>query len=485
MNLFARGIFAVVLLASLLPAGAAPTSKRKIDFNREVRAILSENCFACHGPDGNKRKAGLRLDLEESATAKLESGGRAVVSGKPEESLVIKLATTEDEDDRMPPAKTGKRLSKEQVAVLKEWIAQGAEFRPHWAYVTPERPELPAVKAKKWARTEIDHFVLARLEKEGLKPSPEAEKSTLIRRVSLDLTGLPPTVEELDSFLADKSDAAYEKVVDRLLSSQAFGEKFAQQWLDLARFADSDGYHSDNPRSMWQYRDYVINSFNKNKRFDRFTIEQIAGDLLEKPTVETRIATAFNRNGMSSTEGGADPDEYMNKYVTDRVNTFGTVFLGSSTACTECHDHKYDPFTQKEYYQLYDFFNQIPEKGLDSDPAPPFIKVPTVEEEKTLAKLNGEVKELEKGQKELLEKPDDALAKGQREWEEMLRARLAKWIGFEKELKVEGTNAVHEMTVETSEKELVAVRLEAERLGGTNLVLTRIEVEAESLDAAN
>src|SRR6185436_953956 len=221
------------------------------------------------------------------------------------------------------------------------------------------------------------------------------DKHTLLRRVTVDLTGLPPTIAEVDAYLADQSSNAYEKVVDRLLASQGFGERMAQQWLDLARYADSDGYHADIPRSMWQYRDYVIQSFNSNKRFDQFTVEYLAGDQLPNATLEQRIATAFNRTGMSSTEGGADPDEYMNKYVTDRVNTFGTVFLGSSTACTECHDHKYDPLTQKEYYQIYDFFNRIPERGLDSDPAPPFIKVPTAAQTESLVKMTNEITSLE------------------------------------------------------------------------------------------
>src|SRR6185436_8503382 len=244
------------------------------------------------------------------------------------------------------------------------------------------------------------------------------DKHTLLRRVTVDLTGLPPTIAEVDAYLADQSSQSYEKVVDRLLGSVAFGERMAQWWLDLARYADSDGYHADIPRSMWQYRDYVIQSFNTNKRFDQFTVEQLAGDQLPNATLEQRIATAFNRNGMSSTEGGADPDEYMNKYVTDRVNTFGTVFLGSSIACTECHDHKYDQFTQREYYQLYDFFNRIPEKGLDSDPAPPFVKVPTSEQTASLAQMKKEIESLEARRHELLAENDNALDRAQSRWEQ-------------------------------------------------------------------
>ena len=517
------GRLGLVLILVLFAANSGetkplnPAGTRPIDFNRDIRPILSENCFACHGPDKNKRKAGLRLDLRDDATARLESGERAVVPGDIARSHILKVVTTTDDDDRMPPKKTGKQLTKEQVDLLRNWIAQGAEFKPHWAYVTPERPALPAVKNKSWPRNEIDRFILARLEKEGLKPSTEAEKQTLIRRVTLDLTGLPPTIAEVDAFLADKSAGAYEKVVDRLLASSAFGEKLALQWLDLARYADSDGYHADTARSMWQYRDYVIRSFNDNKPFDQFTIEQLAGDLLPNPTVDQRIATAFNRNGMSSTEGGADPDEYMNKYVTDRVNTFGTVYLGSSTACTECHDHKYDQFTQREYYQIYDFFNRIPEKGLDNDPAPPFIKVPVPEQTASWAKLTNEIASLEKDRRGLLEKKDDTLSREQAAWEEKQRQRIhsgwdvlkpsAVTASSGAELKTledrsvlaRGTNAAkdtYEVTLDSNQRELTALRLEAlthdslplkgaSRSTNGNFILTGFEVEAESANPTN
>ena len=331
-----------------LPAFGASGSR--IDFNREIRPLLVEHCYPCHGPDLEKRKGGLRLDRPEGATLKLSSGARAVVPGDPSASRLLQVISSTDPDEHMPPASTGKQLSPSQTESLRRWIQEGAEWKGHWSHQTPENPELPAVQTQGWVRNGIDAFILARLEKEGLKPSPEADRRTLLRRVSLDLTGLPPTVDEVDAFLADNSDAAYEKLVDRLLSSQAYGERMAVPWLDLARFADSDGYHADAPRSMWQYRDWVIQSFNANQPFDRFIVDQLAGDLLPHPTRDQRVATAFNRNGMSSTEGGADPDEYLNKYVTDRVNTFGTVFLGSSIQCAECHNHKYDPFTQREYY---------------------------------------------------------------------------------------------------------------------------------------
>ena len=510
----------LVLVAAAVNFGGTElvraADQRPIDFNRDIRPIFSENCFACHGPDKNKRKAGLRLDRREEATAILESGERAVVPGDVEKSHLLKVVSATDDDERMPPKKTGKRLTQEQIDLLRHWIAQGAEFKEHWAYLTPERPPLPAVRNPNWPRNEIDHFILARQEKEGLSPSPPAEPHTLIRRVTLDLTGLPPTVAEVDAYLADNTPAAYEKLVDRLLASQAFGEKFSQQWLDLARYADSDGYHADTARSMWQYRDYVIRAFNENKPFDQFTTEQLAGDLLPHPTPEQRIATAFNRNGMSSTEGGADPDEYMNKYVTDRVNTFGTVFLGSSTACTECHDHKYDPFTQREYYQLYDFFNRIPEKGLDSDPAPPFLKVPTPEQAASLTKLTNEIAALEQQRRGLLDLKDDTLSREQAAWEEKQRQRIHS--GWEvlkaravtalsgAELRTlednsvlaSGANAVQEtysVSLESAQREVTALRLEALThdslpLNGTsrgtnaNFILTGFEVEAESADAA-
>jgi len=499
--------------ASLAENPSRPvTGQRRLDFNHDIRPILSENCFACHGPDKNKRKAGLRLDRSQEASATLESGARAIVPGDTGKSRLLQLISSTDDEERMPPKKTGKRLKKEQIDLLQQWIAQGAEFMEHWAYLPPKRPALPFVKNKSWPHNGMDYFILARLEKEGLKPSPAAGKETLIRRVTFDLTGLPPTISEVDAFLADKSPGAYEKVVDRLLASQAFGEKMALQWLDLARYADSDGYHADVPRSVWQYRDYVIRCFNENKPFNQFTIEQLAGDLLSNPTLEARIATAFNRNGMSSTEGGADPDEYMNKYVTDRVNTFGTVFLGSSIACTECHDHKYDQFTQREYYQLYDFFNRIPEKGLDSDPAPPFVKVPTPEQSVSLSKLTNEIASLEKHRRELLDKQDDILAREQVTWEEKQRKMINQGWNILKpvvfaarsgaELQVlddqsvlaTGTNApkeTYEVSLETDQPEVTALRLEAlvhdslpfkgaSRGTNGNFILTGFEAEAES-----
>ena len=498
------------------PAGAA-SSKLANNFNRDIRPILSENCYTCHGPDKNKRKAGLRLDRQEEAFGKLESGAdHAIVPGDTAKSKLLQLVSSESDEDRMPPAKTGKRLSKEQIERLRAWIAAGAPWEKHWAYITPAKVPLPQVKNQTWPRNEIDHFVLARLEREGLNPAPEAERPTLIRRASIDLIGLPPTVAEVDAFLADESPQAYEKVVDRLLASQHFGERMAQQWLDLARYADSDGYHADAPRSMWQFRDYVINSFNANKPFDEFTIEQLAGDLLPNSTLDQKVATAFNRNGMSSTEGGADPDEYMNKYVTDRVNTTSTVWLGSTLGCAECHDHKYDGFTQKEYYQLYDFFNRIPEKGLESDPAPPFVKVPRPEQAAALAKFTAELTPLEAARKNRLERKEDSLDLAQAKWEERFRKTvMADWVPVEpweissqggasfkkledKSVLAGGANPdkdTYEITLKTSLRNLTGIRLEAltdDSLPGKgasrgtngNFVLTAFEAEAQAADAS-
>ncbi|MBI1840381.1 MAG: PSD1 domain-containing protein [Verrucomicrobia bacterium] len=503
-------IHAAPILAE--PQSGAARKGKAIDFNRDIRPILAENCFACHGPDKNKRKGGLRLDLQEDATRKLESGHRAVVPGDPRTSRLLDVVSLVDSDDRMPPAKTGKTLNKSQIALLRDWISQGAPWKPHWSYVPPEKGPLPDVKNRSWPRGEIDRFILARLEKEGLKPSPEAEKHSLVRRATLDLTGLPPTVAEVDAFVNDKSANAYESMLDRLLKQKSFGERWAQHWLDLARYADSDGYHADVPRSMWQYRDYVIHAFNQDKPFDQFTLEQLAGDLLPNPTLEDRVATAFMRNGMSSTEGGADPDEYANKYVTDRVNTFGTVYLGSSIACTECHDHKYDPFTQREYYQLYDFFNQIPERGLDNDPAPPFIKVPTPENTAALTRMTNEIVSLEGQRKELLAKdnPDDD--KGQAKWEADQRSSVTPpWTTLpptdfkasggathqvleDRSILVAGKNPekdVYDVALRSDLRDLRAFRIEALThdslpLGGAsrsangNFVLTSVELEAES-----
>ena len=323
-----------VFLLGLLPAfGAAEGSSRasvRIDYNRDIRPIFSDNCYACHGPDKDKRKAGLRLDIKEDAFKRLESNAFALVPGDPRKSKLLELVAAENDEDRMPPVKTGKRLTKPQVELLRRWIEEGATWQGHWAYISPERPALPKVTGESAVRSEIDYFILARQEKEGLQLSPEADPTTLLRRASLDLTGLPPTIEEIDGFLTDQSPAAYEKAVARLLASPHDGERMALHWLDLARYADTSGYHFDGTREMWLWREWVIQAFNQNQAFDQFTLEQWAGDLLPNPTVSQKIATGFHRNVMTTDEGGADPQEYLTKYVVDRVAT--TAELAAWTA---------------------------------------------------------------------------------------------------------------------------------------------------------
>ncbi len=322
----------------------------------------------------------------------------------------------------MPPPESGKRLTPEQIGLLRRWVAGGAPWKEHWAYLVPERPTLPAVEDKRWPRNPIDRFVLARLEAKGLAPAPEADRTTLIRRVSLDLTGLPPTVEEVDAYLADKTPAAYEKVVDRLLASAHFGERMAVNWLDLARYADTSGYHFDGIRFMWLWRDWVIRAFNDDLPFDQFTIDQVAGDLLPHATVAQQIASGFNRNNMTTDEGGADPDEYLTKYAVDRVDTTGTVWLGLTVGCAECHDHKFDLLTQKEFYQFYAFFHSVPEKGLDrirTDNPPPRLAVPSPEQARLYVERDFALRDAEK----TLRDRENELGEAQEKWERLTNGK--------------------------------------------------------------
>ncbi|MCK6501610.1 MAG: DUF1549 domain-containing protein, partial [Nitrospira sp.] len=353
--------------------GAGPGDA--ISFNRDIRPILSDHCFACHGPDEKTRKAGLRLDFEEDSQKPAKSGKVAVQPGHPESSELVARIRASDAADRMPPEETKKPLTERQKVLLTQWITQGGKFEGHWAYLPPVRPALPEVRRKEWPKNDIDRFVLARLEKEGLAPQPEASRERLLRRVTLDLTGLPPTVEQLDAFLADKDEKSYEKVVDRLLGSQHYGERMAQQWLDLARYGETQGYHHDRHRDLWRWRDWVIRAFNDNLPFDQFTTEQLAGDLLPSPTRDQWIATGFHRNEMTTSEGGALPEEYIVKYAVGRVDTTARVWLGTSMACAECHDHKYDPITQKEYYEFFAFFFDTPENGLDAEELNPVPRI--------------------------------------------------------------------------------------------------------------
>ena len=335
-----------------------------IQFNRDVRPILSNRCFECHGPDSATREAGLRLDQREAAIAAAESGSRAIVPTDPKRSELLRRVMSHDPDERMPPADGPARLSDEQVRVLTKWIEQGAEYQPHWAFVPPKAVVVPAVGSQ-WARNDIDQFVLARLKSQDRKPAAEASRETLIRRVAFDLTGLPPTIDEIDAFVADRSASAYEKMVDRYLESPAYGEHMARHWLDLARYADSNGYQYDTERQQWVWRDWVIDAYNRNMPFDKFTIEQLAGDLLPNATPQQRLATGFNRNHGVTIEGGVIDEEYRTEYVMDRLVTTGSTWLGLTVGCARCHDHKFDPLSQKEFYQLYAFFNQVPERGLN------------------------------------------------------------------------------------------------------------------------
>jgi mono/diheme cytochrome c family protein len=413
------------LLAGLLAPGAARAATARpggVDFGREIRPILSDNCFACHGPDEQQRKAGLRLDLRSGALATLKNGRQAVVPGDPARSTLLARVTTADPDDVMPPPKTGKKLTPAQIQKLRDWIAAGAEWPEHWAFVPPRRPEPPAVKNTRWPRNDVDRFVLARLEAEGLRPAPEAERATLVRRATLDLTGLPPTPEEVDAFLADKQPDAYERLVDRLLSSPRYGEHQARQWLDAVRYADTHGYHIDARRDIWAYRDWVIRAFNANQPFDQFTIEQLAGDLLPNPTTDQKVATGYIRCNMSTGEGGAIEEEYAAKYAFDRVETTGTTWLGLTLVCARCHTHKYDPITQREYYGLYGFFNQLDEPVMDGNrPNPdPFLKLPTPEQTERLAWLKEKIAE----SRRRLEAPVESLDAAQQTWAAAWHARL-------------------------------------------------------------
>ena len=407
------------LLAGQLPAAGGGTNRPTVEFNRDIRGILADKCFACHGPDEQQRQAGLRLDVKEGMFGD-RAGEQIIVPGNSSRSALFRRISTEDESVRMPPAYLGhEKLSDGDIAVIRRWIEQGAKWQEHWSFIAPQRPGLPGVKSRDWPRNAIDYFVLRRLEGEGIRPSSEADRARLIRRAALDLTGLPPTPAEVRAFLNDRSPRAYERVVDRLLQSPRYGERMAVRWLDAARYADTNGYSSDGVRSMWRWRDWVIDAFNRNLPFDQFTVEQIAGDLLPDATRDQIIATGFNRNHRTTAEGGVIDEEFRVEYVADRVETTSTVWLGLTVGCARCHDHKYDPITQKEFYQLFAYFNNVPEKGLvyDYGNEEPYIKAPTPDQEAKLIELDRKVTAAE-GKFAALK---GRLTAKQREWEQWVR----------------------------------------------------------------
>jgi len=400
---------------------SAVGAEAAVDFDRDIRPILSDHCYACHGPDAETREADLRLDTKEGALGERD-GGVAFLSSKPEESLALERIFADDPIDRMPPPEAKLDLSDEQKQLLKQWVLEGATWGEHWAFEKLRSPQLPTVGDSTWPRNEIDHFVLAQIREAGLEPSPEASRETLIRRVTLDLTGLPPTPQEVETFLADKSPDAYEKLVDRLLASPRYGERMAWDWLDAARYADTDGFQGDPTRTMWPWRDWLIGALNDNMPFDQFTVEMLAGDLLPAATPEQIIASGFNRNHMYNGEGGRISEETRVENVFDRTETTSTVWLGLTMTCARCHDHKFDPIAQREYYGLYAFFNNTSESGKrGGGKAPPTYSYLTPEKRETLNRHTEEIAALEKR----LDGPLPEVDAAQKAWETAMREKLA------------------------------------------------------------
>ena len=493
------------LLLALPTAAAAQDPP--VDFARDVRPILSDNCYLCHGFDAETREAGLRLDTREGAFGELRSGGAAVVPGDLDASELAYRILAEP-GERMPPVDSGRELTAEEIDVLRRWVAQGAPWEEHWSFVPPERPEPPAVERADWPLGPLDAFVLARLEEEGLAPSPDASKEALLRRVTFDLTGLPPTVEEQDAFLADDEPGAYERVVDRLLASPRYGEHMARYWLDAARYGDTHGLHLDNERSMWRFREWVIAALNENKPFDEFTVEQLAGDLLPDPSLDQLIASGFNRCNVTSAEGGMIAEEYLALYAKDRVDTTATVWMGLTLGCAQCHEHKYDPFSQREYYELFAFFNSLAEEASDRNIANPvpFVRAPSPEQERELEGMRSAVEALARKVDAPMPAVDEAQVRWEEEQADLLSDRWRILVPAEATA-AEGTTLmirdddsilatgaspakdVFEVRAHAAESRITAVRLEALVGGGgsdkvpgrahnQNFVLTGFEVEA-------
>lgn len=378
--IFLAAVFRFLTLADSVSADET------IGFNPEIRSILTKNCLACHGRDESARKADLRLDRRDAAIS-----SNAIVPGKPTESELIQRIESDDPESVMPPPDSGHQLSMSEIETLRSWIQQGATYQQHWAFTPPTKAPFPKTKLADWAIAPLDHFVLGKLESQGLKPSPTADRAEWLRRVSLDLAGLPPTIEQADRFLADESDQAFEKVVDRLLNSESFGEHWARMWLDLARYADTKGYEKDRHRDIWRYRDWVIAALNRDTPYDQFTIEQLAGDLLPEPTTDQLLATAFHRNTMENDEGGTDDEEFRVAAVKDRVDTTIQVWMGLTMGCAKCHSHKYDPISQQDYYAFYAFFNQTE----DADREPPVIPTPTATQREQVQSFEAELSQLD------------------------------------------------------------------------------------------
>jgi mono/diheme cytochrome c family protein len=501
----------MVWFSFFLTAMVSAAAPGEIDYTRQIRPILSNHCYQCHGPDAQQRQGGLRLDQREAAMGPVESGGRAIVAGDVSSSLLIEHITSTDPEKMMPPPSFQKPLTKEQIETLSRWIEMGATWKEHWAFQSIQPPTVPEADPAQPASHPIDRFVNARLVSEGLAKSARADRVTLLRRVTIDLTGLPPTPEEIDAFLADQSPEAYARVVDRLLESPRYGEQMARYWLDAARFGDTHGLHLDNYRSMWPYRDWVIGAFQSNMPFDRFTVEQLAGDLLPKATEDQRIATGFNRCNVTTSEGGSIDEEYYVRYTVDRVETTGTVFMGLTLGCAVCHDHKFDPFTQKEFYQLFAYFNNQTEKPMDGnkDDPPPTIRVASVEQRSKLAAMDDEMSRLTQEMSAAMPKVDAAQTK----WEEESVRRLsALWKPMDLKsvssnggsslrrlddgsVLAEGTNPPkddYDVVGVVKEGSVAAIRLDAlkheslvaqgpGRAENGNYILSEVELEAVSL----
>ena len=456
----------------------AADTVRKVEFSRDIRPIFSDKCFTCHGPDEANRKAKLRLDIE--AEAKHARGTKTpVLAGNAAASEVVKRISSESAGLRMPPSYAGhKKLSEKEIALIGDWINQGAKWQSHWAFVAPQRPELPVVKNKPWVRNEIDSFVLARLEKESLRPSKEVSRERLLRRVSFDLTGLPPTPSDIDAFIHDKSPKAYEKVVDKLLASSAYGENMAVAWLDAARYADTHGYQVDPGKEMWAWRDWVIQAFNRNMPFDQFTVEQLAGDLLPGATMQQKIATGFGRNHRVNTESGSIAEEYHAENVIDRMTTSGTVWLGLTVGCARCHDHKYDPITARDFYSMYAFFNNVEEIGTGGAKdgrgnLKPYLKLPAPEINQRLATAEVASKKVREELKQLDEKLEAGFASwdttAKTNWRTMVPQRVTSESGVSFAVQDDGSvlasgtlpnKDIYQFNAEMDVKNITAFRLE-------------------------